>query len=84
VKGDYVVDLAVPGAGRLARKVTMGRDTEIKFELGTVEAAAGESFPGGAKRLVLEAGKRQVTIVGAEGNRTVTVVVKPGATVTAK
>lgn len=83
-KGDYLVDLAVPGAGRLARRVPLKADTEAKFELGTVEASPGESFPGGAKRLVLEAGKRQLTIVGADGNRTVTVIVKPGATITAK
>ena len=33
---------------------------------------------------VLEAGPRKVTIVGSDGNRTVNVVVKAGATVTVK
>jgi len=84
-KGDYFVDLAVPGAVRIARKIAIAdRDVAITFELGTVEPPPDETFLGGARRLVLEAGTRQVTIVGAEGNRTVGVVVKPGAVVTAK
>jgi hypothetical protein len=84
-RGDYFIDVQVPGAVRITRKVTIAdRDLEAKFELGTVEAAKGEKLAGGAKRLVLEAGSRKVTVVGAEGNRTVTVVVKPGAVVTAK
>ena len=84
-RGDHVVDLAVPAAARLTRRlVVKDKDLDAKFELGTVVAAKGESFAGGAKRLVLEAGSRQVTVVGAEGNRKVNVVVKPGAVVTAK
>jgi hypothetical protein len=82
--GDYFVELAVPAAARLTRKVSVKRDVETTFELGTVEAAKGETFVGGARRLVLEAGTRQVTLVRADGTHTVSVVVKPGAVVIAK
>lgn len=82
--GDHLVDLVVPGAPRLARKLTIAsQPAALAFELGIVEAPPGATFPGGARRLVLEAGPRQVTIVGAEGKRTVKVVVKPGAVVPA-
>jgi hypothetical protein len=82
--GDYLIDLQVPNAARLAKKIAMTKHASVKFELGTVEAPPNEKFVGGARRLVLEAGPRQVTIVGADGNRTVNVVVKPSATVTVK
>jgi PEGA domain len=85
VKGDYVVDIAVPNAPKLTRKITVGsKPISIDLALGTVEAAKGESFPGGARRLVLEAGSRQVTLVGKDGTHAVTVVVKAGATVVAR
>jgi hypothetical protein len=83
-KGDYFVELAIPNTPKLTRKVSMKASTTAAFELGTVEAPQGETFLGGAKKQILEAGRHKVTLVGGAENRTVTVVVKPGATVVAK
>jgi hypothetical protein len=74
----------VPNTPKLTRRVSMKAPTTASFELGTVEAPQGETFAGGAKKLILEAGKRKVTLVGGAENRTLVVVVKPGATVIAK
>jgi hypothetical protein len=75
----------VPNAAKLTRRVAIAsKPISIELALGTVEAPKGESFQGGAKRLVLEAGSRQVTLVGKDGTHAVTVVVKAGATVVAR
>jgi hypothetical protein len=84
LKGNYTVELAVPNAAKLTRKVSVAADATAAFELGTVEAPQGETFAGGAKKLILEAGRRKVTLVAGSEPHTVTVVVKPGATVIAK
>jgi hypothetical protein len=83
-KGDYFVELVVPNTPKLTRRISMKAPTTAAFELGTVEAPQGETFAGGAKKLILEAGKRKVTLVGGAENRTLVVLVKAGATVLAK
>jgi len=83
-KGDYIVELAVPNAARLVRRVSVKANASAAFELGTVEPTFGETLAGGAKRVILEAGARQVTVVGPTGERTVNVVVKPAGITVAK
>lgn len=86
--GNYQVELQVPPA-KFTHPVQVGsRPVTEKFELGTVEAPDGKHLLVGGrsiKKVTMEAGQRQVTVVDAEGTRAVIPVrVKPGATVTAK
>ena len=84
-RGTYTAELVVAGAPRLVRKVAIAdRDVELRFDLGTIEAPAGETFVGGARRMIVEAGTRKVSLVGETGTRTTTVVVKPGTVVVAR
>jgi hypothetical protein len=68
------------------------RDAIERFELGIIEAGPGRRLqPGAARRIVVEAGTRTVTVSDDAGpdaarhpaSHTVTVTVKPGATVVA-
>jgi hypothetical protein len=87
--GPHLVELFVPGpAARIVRTVTAKqKDIEVRFELGFVDAGAGKQIQVGgaaARRAAFEAGTRRVTVTGGEdGQRQVTVVVKPGATTSA-
>jgi len=85
--GTYVVAYVGPASARITHTVTMAdRDAIEKFELGIIEAAAGKRLqPGGSQRIVVEAGTHTVMVSGGAGAgaHSVTVNVKPGATVLA-
>lgn len=84
--GPHAIELVVAQAPRITRTVSVKqKDLEIRFELGFVEASAGrlvQIAPGvAARRAVLEAGTRRVTVTGGEeGPHQTTVVVRAGAT----
>jgi hypothetical protein len=91
--GTYVVAYTGPDHARIAHTVTVtDRDAIERFELGIIEAGPGRRLqPGAARNLVVEAGTRTVTVSDDAGpdaarhpaSHTVTVTVKPGATVVA-
>ena len=91
--GTYYVEitLAPQGAvgGRAVRKITMGAKSRAEtIDFGYVEAAPNKLLQigggAGARRAVFEVGAHKVTVTGGEeGNHTVTVNVKAGATVIA-
>jgi hypothetical protein len=91
--GTYVVAYTGPDHARIAHTVTVtDRDAIERFELGIIEAGPGRRLqPGAARNLVVEAGTRTVTVSDDAGpdaarhpaSHTVTVTVKPGATVLA-
>jgi hypothetical protein len=87
--GTYAIAFLGPDHTRIAHTVTMAaRDVVERFELGVIEAGPGKLVqPGGARRVVVEAGSRTVTLSdGADphaARHTVSVTVPPGATVIA-
>ena len=84
--GTYTLDYTAPGV-HVVRKVPAGKaDVEVKLEFGTVEAPAGKQLQiGGAKlkKVTLEIGVHNVTVVDDEGTHEVKVTVAPGKTVVA-
>lgn len=84
--GSYTVELLVGTARFTHARVDAAAKTHA-FELGYVTAPAKAKLRAGgvtATRLLLEAGPRKVTILPDEGDpREVSVVVKPGGTITA-
>jgi hypothetical protein len=84
--GLHVVDVVHPNALRISRQVTAKqKDVDVKFDLGMIEAGTGKQIqlPGGAtaKRVMLEIGRRTVTVVGGEeAPHPATIVVKPQGT----
>jgi hypothetical protein len=87
--GTYVVAYLGPDHARITHTVMMaGQDAIEKFELGVIEAGPGKLLqPGGARKIVVEAGTHTITVSDAAGphaaTHTATVTVKPGATVVA-
>ena len=96
--GNYFVELTLAPVNapppKITRTVKVGeREQELKVEVGYVEAGKGKLLqlgPGpGVRRAALEVGARKVTVIAAEPGepppppKTVTVQIKPGATVTA-
>jgi hypothetical protein len=91
--GTYAIAFLGPDHTRITHTVTMAardvaREVVERFELGVIEAGPGKLLqPGGARRIVVEAGSRTVTLSdGADphaARHPVTVTVPPGATVIA-
>jgi hypothetical protein len=82
--GPYAIAYLGPD-GRITRTVTMAaRDAIEKLELGVIEAGPGKLLqPGGARKVVVEAGTHTVTVSDDTGTHKATVSVRPGATVIA-
>ncbi len=87
--GTYVVAYIGPDHARITHTVMMaGQDAIEKFELGVIEAGPGKLLqPGGARKIVVEAGTHTITVSDAAGPHaaphTAMVTIKPGATVLA-
>jgi hypothetical protein len=85
--GQYTVDFNAPGARATHTVNVTAKGATDKFEFGTVEAAEGKQLVVGGKKVkrnTLEVGTRTVTVFDDAGQHTVSVQVKPGATVTAQ
>ena len=85
--GRYIVDLTGPQGAHATHTVTIAAKPKTeKLEFGFVEAGPGKKLvaPGvSGGKLALEVGTRTVTVSDESGTHSVTVRVKPGATVTA-
>jgi hypothetical protein len=83
--GTYAIAYLGPDSARITRTVTMAaRDAIEKFELGVIEAGPGKLLqPGGARKVVVDAGTRTVTVSDDTGTHKTTVSVRPGTTVIA-
>jgi hypothetical protein len=87
--GSYTVELAVPFAGKIVKKLDVGtRPVALKVELGYVDAAQGKQLVIATgvtvRRAVFEVGPRKLTVLDESGaTHTATVVVKAGVAVVA-
>jgi hypothetical protein len=85
--GRYVLELAPAQATRVVRRfVVATQPVDVALEVGFVEAGGTKQLLLGGRqvrRAAFEVGPRSVTIKDDHGTRTITVVVKAGATVVA-
>ncbi|HEY1812362.1 MAG TPA: PEGA domain-containing protein [Kofleriaceae bacterium] len=87
LKGTYPLEITGPTNAHAARQLGVTTDVTLHFSLGTVEAGGDKQIVVGpnhtAKRVVLEAGRRNVTLTDDAGTHATAVIVKAGQTVVA-
>jgi PEGA domain len=84
-KGNYQLELEGATNAHVQKNLAVTADTAVHVQLGYVEATSEHQIvlgPGrAAKKVVLEVGRRSVTVTGEDGPHNAVVTVKAGATV---
>jgi|HubBroStandDraft_6_1064221.scaffolds.fasta_scaffold09512_3 hypothetical protein len=83
-KGSYQLELTGPANAHIIRQVQITADLAVHLALGYVDAGGDKEIVVGpnhtAKRVALEVGRRNVTVIDEAGTHTTAVIVKAGAT----
>jgi hypothetical protein len=83
-KGSYQLELTGPANAHIIRQLQVTADVALHLALGYVDAGGDKQIVVGpnhtAKRVALETGRRNVTVIDESGTHSAVVIVKAGAT----